>query len=68
MSLHKYKINFHDLTPEEKDKLVSHLDEISWNGLAWSPDCKSAEFFVDEKDNFTHLKIPDSCCLTRLYQ
>ncbi len=68
MSLYKYELTFSGLTQSEKSELIERIDNLSWNGLVWNSDSTKAEFFIDEHDDLSSFKIPDSCHLTRIYQ
>ncbi len=68
MSLHKYRIDFSELTANEKSDLVDRIESISFNGLSWHSGFKIADFFVNETINLDFLNIPEVCHLTRIYQ
>ena len=68
MSLHKYRIDFSALTTDERSELIDRIEAMSFNGLFWHSGFQCADFFVDEAFNLDHLKIPDMCHPTRIYQ
>ena len=68
MSLHKYSLDFSELTSDEKAALIDRIERFSWNGLMWDFDFQHAQFFVNETDNLSIFNIPASCHLKRLYQ
>lgn len=68
MSLHKYKVDFSSLNPDERANLINRIEAMSFNSLFWYSGFQSATFFIEEALNPDSLKIPNECHLTRIYQ
>ena len=64
MSLHQYKIDFSQLTPDEKTALMKRIEPIAFNGLHWHSDFQSAIFSLEREEDLTLLKIPEKCRLS----
>ena len=64
MSLHQYKIDFSQLTSDEKTDLIKHIEPVSFNGLHWYPDFQSAIFSLEREEDLRLLNIPEKCRLS----
>ena len=64
MSLHQYKIDFSQLTSDEKTDLIKRIEPVSFNGLHWHPDFQSAIFSLEREEDLRLLNIPEKCRLS----
>ena len=63
MSLYKYRIDFSNLSVEEKDCLIKKIDSISFICLQWDFEHQTAVFFVENTAYIELLNIPYYCNL-----
>lgn len=67
MSLLHYEVDFSHLSIDEKNAAEESLDHVTYNGLLWRPDFKSAEFFVESNSsNVIFPDLPASCHLRQI--
>lgn len=66
MSLQRYLVDFSTLSDNDKDALISKIDNSSFNGLHYREFGKSAEFMLEENVSIDSLHIPSQCVVTRL--
>lgn len=66
MGLHQYEIDFSQLSSDEKNRFLEHLENFTFNGLFWNENFQSAVFFTDEDLDISLLNVPDCCHLKRI--
>lgn len=64
--LHQYRIDFSQLSPDERQALINRIERFSFIGVQWEQGFQSGTFFIDENFDLGLLKIPDCCHLSRI--
>lgn len=64
--LHQYRIDFSQLSPDERQALIDRIKRFSFIGVQWEQGFQSGTFFIEENFDLGLLKIPDCCHLSRI--
>lgn len=64
--LHQYRIDFSQLSPDERQDLIDRIKRFSFISVQWEQGFQSGTFFIEENFDLGLLKIPDCCHLFRV--